>query len=227
MRKTIMQLEQFMFSIQQQHHSRTKEEEEESNEDDDDDDDDTSWAVFCREGDTENLLPLSSIVQKEKMMKDDDNDDGDGDGENPISSSNSNNGTFISETKTKATTTTTTKTAVEEPATKTKTSESQASQLGQYFCSKENATIVVNWIINKILSTTTTNNNNILFVEPSCGHGDIVFRLVEEEEVNKIEEAVVTETSKASICPFRLIFGRTCSVIHLVGHSKPNDSRTV
>ena len=51
--------------------------------------------------------------------------------------------------------------------------------------------------------------------------------LVEEEEVNKIEEAVVTETSKASICPFRLIFGRTCSVIHLVGHSKPNDSRTV
>jgi hypothetical protein len=60
----------------------------------------------------------------------------------------------------------------------TTTTEQRSSQLGQYFCSDENAKCVVDWVMKKIRPF--LNLDNLLFLEPSCGHGDIIQELVNQ-----------------------------------------------
>ena len=79
----------------------------------------------------------------------------------------------------------------------TKTSLEESSRFGQYFASRENSQKVVECVLEKILplyyqysnrrqnqmrdNGDINNNNNVrlLFVEPSCGNGDIVIALIE------------------------------------------------
>lgn len=58
-------------------------------------------------------------------------------------------------------------------------SEMKSSKLGQYFCSNENATQLVNWVICRCKSL-LVNGSRVLFLEPSCGKGDIVKELVHQ-----------------------------------------------
>jgi hypothetical protein len=65
-------------------------------------------------------------------------------------------------------------------STKTKgtTSLQESSRLGQYFCTPENATLVVQHALkwgNKCLSS-----KDVLFLEPSCGHGEVVKSLLHQ-----------------------------------------------
>eukprot|EP00934_Nitzschia_sp_Nitz4_P001612 Nitzschia sp. Nitz4//scaffold13_size275219//140580//141689//NITZ4_000876-RA/size275219-exonerate_est2genome-gene-0.186-mRNA-1//1//CDS//3329536020//1612//frame0 len=88
------------------------------------------WQIFCRQEDTEGLVPLSSKSGK----------DGEGD--------------FSKVQK--------------------------SSQLGQYFCTRENAKQVVHKALSSINSQTWSDDTvHFCFLEPSCGHGDVVESLVE------------------------------------------------
>jgi hypothetical protein len=67
-----------------------------------------------------------------------------------------------------------------EPAAKSpSTSQVESSRLGQYFCSAENAKLMVDIVLESIQPYL---ESNIRFVEPSCGHGDIVTALINELE---------------------------------------------
>jgi hypothetical protein len=106
---------------------------------------------------------------------------------------------------TKTTKTTTAATATATATATTTTSLEESSKLGQYFASKENSKRVVDCALEKIIplyheynnrqqqqqqsrnnnsnSSSSSNSSNIniqlLFIEPSCGHGDIVVALVD------------------------------------------------
>jgi hypothetical protein len=58
------------------------------------------------------------------------------------------------------------------------TTQMQSSRWGQYFASRENSQRVADVVLQYVLRKWKT-NQHVLFVEPSCGHGDIVVALVE------------------------------------------------
>ena len=80
-----------------------------------------------------------------------------------------------------------------------------SSKLGQYFASKENSQKVVQHALESILSlydkscdnNNDGNNNNkrnykrILFIEPSCGHGDILVSLIEALQQKRVPSTSV------------------------------------
>lgn len=71
------------------------------------------------------------------------------------------------------------------------TSEMKSSKLGQYFCSSENAKQVVNWVIERCKSL-LTNGSRVLFLEPSCGKGDVVKELVHQLDTVKAPQSQVS-----------------------------------
>eukprot|EP00980_Cylindrotheca_fusiformis_P007944 scaffold1697_cov120-Cylindrotheca_fusiformis.AAC.26 len=62
------------------------------------------------------------------------------------------------------------------------TSEQKSSELGQYFCSKENAKKLVSCIIQKCHHLLFQDDDDIpiWFLEPSCGHGDVIQELIRQ-----------------------------------------------
>ncbi len=61
------------------------------------------------------------------------------------------------------------------------TSKQISSQLGQYFCTPENAMKVVSLALGKLGSQVLNDEKQrLLFVEPSCGHGDVLEALVSQ-----------------------------------------------
>jgi len=157
MKKSIWQLDHFLQSIQ----SKAGNSEQIQN----------AWDSFCRESDTENLVAprqfsASGISQFTK------------------NSANTNEISVDNQGCTEHSSTSNTK--IDEPITTLK----ESSRLGQYFASKENSRKVVEFALDKILplyelrnnaqdKITANSNAKIIFVEPSCGHGDIVVSLVE------------------------------------------------
>jgi len=79
----------------------------------------------------------------------------------------------------------------------TPTTLKESSRLGQYFASKDNSRKVVECALEKILplynhrhAVLDKRNHNmpkILFVEPSCGHGDIIVSLIEALKERKTQ----------------------------------------
>ncbi len=67
----------------------------------------------------------------------------------------------------------------------------ESSRLGQYFASKENAHKVADYALEKMLAEyrrnpdTTDWDEMTVFVEPSCGHGDIIVSLIDSLQRNK------------------------------------------
>jgi hypothetical protein len=76
----------------------------------------------------------------------------------------------------------------------TTTSQHQSSRLGQYFCSKENAQQVVRTALDKVEVYLLKKDKSVplFFLEPSCGHGDIVVALVNELAARKVPPSRVS-----------------------------------
>ena len=158
-----------------------------------------AWEIFCRPYDTEGLITPKEFFPSTTTTSNDTNTNTTTRQEQiqkqkqqVVDEQNSIN--ITKTTKTTTTTTTTTATSLEE-----------SCKLGQYFASKENSKRVVDCALEKIIplyheynnrhqqqqqshnndsnnSSSSSNNNNhiqILFIEPSCGHGDIVVALVD------------------------------------------------
>lgn len=77
--------------------------------------------------------------------------------------------------------------SIPELPTNTVTTSQKSSRLGQYFCSKENAQKVVHLTLNEVKDLLFIekkdhryHNRPLLFLEPSCGHGDIVQELLNQ-----------------------------------------------
>lgn len=69
----------------------------------------------------------------------------------------------------------------------------KSSQLGQYFCTHENAILVVCAALNNVGSQILGNESvPLVFLEPSCGHGDIVDALVDQLREHNISPNRVT-----------------------------------
>ena len=64
----------------------------------------------------------------------------------------------------------------------------QSSQLGQYFASPENSQLVVDCVFQTILPLLESSSPqpHILFIEPSCGYGDIIVALLKTLQVHRI-----------------------------------------
>ena len=157
-----------------------------------------AWEIFCRPYDTEGLITPKEFFPSTTTTSNDTNNNTNTttrqeeiqkQKQQVVDEQNSIN-------ITKTTKTTTTATSLEE-----------SCKLGQYFASKENSKRVVDCALEKIIplyheynnrhqqqqqshnndsnnssSSSSSNNNNnvqILFIEPSCGHGDIVVALVD------------------------------------------------
>ena len=63
------------------------------------------------------------------------------------------------------------------------TSQVESSRLGQYFCSAENAKLLVDIVLERIQPYL---ESDIRFVEPSCGHGDVITALITELERRRL-----------------------------------------
>lgn len=70
-------------------------------------------------------------------------------------------------------------TAFDGKASKMTTSKQESSRLGQYFCSSQNANQVAQIVVEKT-KYVLQSDAAVLFLEPSCGHGDIVQALIDE-----------------------------------------------
>lgn len=56
--------------------------------------------------------------------------------------------------------------------------------LGQYFCTKENANQLMQTLLDKLSTMKTYNpkQTNLIILEPSCGHGDVIWALLEQQK---------------------------------------------
>jgi len=108
-----------------------------------------AWDLFCRHSDTENLFTPKGPSQISQASEYNTNDTRSAD-------------------------------ALDTTIT---TTFRDSSRLGQYFASKENSKKVVECALDKVLPlchrNKTVSTKKIIFVEPSCGHGDIIVSLVE------------------------------------------------
>jgi hypothetical protein len=84
-------------------------------------------------------------------------------------------------------------------STTTATTFEQSSLLGQYFCSKDNAkqlvTIVLDYACSYLLpssSSQSAKKTKLVFVEPGCGHGEVIAALVKELDARSISPNQVT-----------------------------------
>lgn len=55
-------------------------------------------------------------------------------------------------------------------------SSQESSQWGQYFCTEENASQLIHLTLHWLKKH---DNKNVVFLEPSCGHGQIIWKLLE------------------------------------------------
>jgi hypothetical protein len=78
------------------------------------------------------------------------------------------------------------------------TSQQQSSRLGQYFASSDNSKKLIGVVLERISCYLVDSHTHLVFVEPSCGHGDIVAALVNDLGARKIP------SSKFSIMGFDL-----------------------
>ena len=174
MKKSIWQLDRFLQSME----SKAENNERRQN----------AWEIFCRHSDTEDLVTPGEFTTygiPGSPKQNTNTQDPEGQDSNEIPTGD------ITSTASAATTETIDAT----------TTLRESSRLGQYFASKENSRKVVACALEKILplyhrgdtgdDKTNHNTTRILFVEPSCGHGDIVLSLIEALKENKIRPDAV------------------------------------
>ena len=141
------------------------------------------WNLFCRPGHTDNLIPVPMPAPSSSE---------------PLET---NKGDVTVDDD---------KNSIEFSASST-TSELQSSQLGQYFCSDENATIVVQWVLNKLKSSIVPpqkqqqrqypkQKKGVVFIEPSCGHGDILFKIIQELQQVDDDNSNTPQQSQSDSC---------------------------
>ncbi|VEU43583.1 unnamed protein product [Pseudo-nitzschia multistriata] len=134
-----------------------------------------AWETFCRPSDTEDLITPREFTP------------------GADSTTNQRDGN-IAKPKGEDTQAHSTETKINDPNTSFSSSHNEnvttladSSRLGQYFASEENSRMVVECALEKILPLFHDGkNSDILFLEPSCGHGDIVASLVEALEEHEI-----------------------------------------
>ena len=174
MKKSIWQLDRFLQSIGKEARNNERKQ--------------NAWEIFCRRFDTEDLITpgeLTSYGIPRSPKQNTNTQDPEGQDANEIPAGDI---TFTASVATAETIDAT-------------TTLRESSRLGQYFASKENSQKVVACALEKILplyrrgdtgdDKTNHNTTRILFVEPSCGHGDIVLSLIEALKENKIRPAAV------------------------------------
>lgn len=133
-----------------------------------------AWEIFCRPADTEDLVTPGEFApgatQSVKERSQNNEKPNQSIKENSVKSKiRDPNFSFISNYDRNATTL------------------AESSRLGQYFASEENSRKVVECALEKILPLYGDgSNHNMLFIEPSCGHGDIIVALVEALKRHKI-----------------------------------------
>mmetsp|Transcript_25020 Transcript_25020/g.54857 ORF Transcript_25020/g.54857 Transcript_25020/m.54857 type:complete len:540 (-) Transcript_25020:34-1653(-) len=133
-----------------------------------------AWELFCRPADTEDLVtPREFVPGATRSVKE----------------RSENNGEPNQSIEEKSVTT-----KISDPSfsftsnhDRSTTTLAESSRLGQYFASEENSRRVVECALEKILPLYGDgSNHNILFIEPSCGHGDIIVALVKALKRHKI-----------------------------------------
>jgi hypothetical protein len=67
------------------------------------------------------------------------------------------------------------------------TSTQEGSKLGQYFCSPATAKQIVSSALDFVVKKKWETTKNIIFLEPSCGHGDIVWQLLDDLETTRTD----------------------------------------
>jgi hypothetical protein len=174
MKKSIWQLDRFLQSME----SKAEDNEPRQN----------AWEIFCRHSDTEDLVTPGEfftygISRSPKQNINTQDPEGQDANELPAGDVASTASAATNETI-EATTTL-----------------RESSRLGQYFASKENSLKVVACALEKILplyrrgdtgdDKTNRNTTRILFVEPSCGHGDIILSLIEALKEHEIRPDAV------------------------------------
>ena len=156
MKKSIWQLDRFLQSMQ----SQAGNSEQRQN----------AWDLFCRHSDTEDIVTPQEFSASLSAKQDTNTN------EKPSSDP-------------VCTTASVDYTSSKTVGASTKTTLRESSRLGQYFASKENSRKVVECALEKILPLYLhrgSSKTKMIFVEPSCGHGDIVVSLIEalkEQEI--------------------------------------------
>ena len=186
MKKSIWQVDRFLQSMEKASGKGNSEQEQ------------NAWEYFCRHSDTEDLVASKAYVATlGDPQKTTDTNTQHGAGRDATyklvcdTTSSSNN--IRANNRTEKTTNMT--------AVTTSTPLRESSRLGQYFASKQNARKVVECALEKVLPLyyrgDTSNEKDrgvrdkILFVEPSCGHGDVVVSLVEALKLHEIPPRAV------------------------------------
>jgi hypothetical protein len=174
MKKSIWQMDRFLQSVKRE----AEENERDRN----------AWEIFCRPGDTKDLFTPREFSASEILLPSNESTnaqvpDCKGENETPLGDLSAPVTADANET-------------IDASMTLR-----ESSRLGQYFASEENSQKAVECALEKILPLYRRGDNaydnrchsttKILFVEPSCGHGDIVVSLVRALKEHNIQPGAV------------------------------------